>query len=712
MPITESDRRPAQDGFAEFKNSKYNRDEATDMAYNTAKRPALSIRANPEEFDLQPHPIGNFSKGLPHTLEGNVAPQAYEMFVRSLRQSNDLSKSGGFPAPLGPDPVHHPAGYNMSADVITDAFGNPGPAPITHYHFKNASSPDPVATRKWESPLGGLNSDITGPCIGGVSLPPAPALGSSELCAEMAEVYAMALTRDIAFADLQNINCVVHSGAEGEVTIGDIVSELGALPWFDPNGMPISSERTDNGTFAQTLTNQETRRRAARWDEHGEFSVKSLFRGSTEGAKKGAYLSQFMLQGGGDDRAAGQIPFGTQTIDQRTQPDNAHLDYMVTWMEWLDVQNGARFTGVDRTEAPRFLTTPRDLAAYVHMDQLYQAYFNAALLLLGSKRAEGVSAFDHGLPNNSMEPDATREGFATWGGPHLLDLLASVSSRGLKIIRRQKFQIHRRARPEVLAARLALANNGQLDALGAGGTRVQSMLHELWQRCPKLMGAIAERNSSAPGPDARGLTIEAELPETPIDGGANLLLPMAFPEGSPMHPAYGAGHATVAGACVTVLKALLNTVNKDGQKVTMQDFGFDASYQSVKSKFGDYCLQDTGDHHLTVTDELDKLAANISIGRNMAGVHYYTDYFESLRLGERVAIGILQEHLQTSPEDISLHLIDFDGRSVQIKKTGGANYGAEAEIIVNDGAISTADWWTENVAEYEIEPPIIQRLVG
>jgi len=27
---------------------------------------------------------------------------------------------------------------------------------------------------------------------------------------------------------------------------------------------------------------------------------------------------------------------------------------------------------------------------------------------------------------------------------------------------------------------------------------------------------------------------------------------MAFPEGSPIHPAYGAGHATVAGACVTI----------------------------------------------------------------------------------------------------------------------------------------------------------------
>lgn len=29
------------------------------------------------------------------------------------------------------------------------------------------------------------------------------------------------------------------------------------------------------------------------------------------------------------------------------------------------------------------------------------------------------------------------------------------------------------------------------------------------------------------------------------------LLPMAFPEGSPMHPSYGAGHGTVAGACTS-----------------------------------------------------------------------------------------------------------------------------------------------------------------
>ena len=40
--------------------------------------------------------------------------------------------------------------------------------------------------------------------------------------------------------------------------------------------------------------------------------------------------------------------------------------------------------------------------------------------------------------------------------------------------------------------------------------------------------------------------------------GDHYLLSMAFPEGSPMHPCYGAGHATVAGACVTVLKAFFD----------------------------------------------------------------------------------------------------------------------------------------------------------
>ena len=45
----------------------------------------------------------------------------------------------------------------------------------------------------------------------------------------------------------------------------------------------------------------------------------------------------------------------------------------------------------------------------------------------------------------------------------------------------------------------------------------------------------------------------------------SLLLPMAYTPGSPAHPAYGAGHATVAGACVTILKAFFKTFDTTPQ---------------------------------------------------------------------------------------------------------------------------------------------------
>ncbi len=36
------------------------------------------------------------------------------------------------------------------------------------------------------------------------------------------------------------------------------------------------------------------------------------------------------------------------------------------------------------------------------------------------------------------------------------------------------------------------------------------------------------------------------------------LLPQAYPEGAPTHPAYGAGHATGSGALATMLKAFFD----------------------------------------------------------------------------------------------------------------------------------------------------------
>ena len=53
---------------------------------------------------------------------------------------------------------------------------------------------------------------------------------------------------------------------------------------------------------------------------------------------------------------------------------------------------------------------------------------------------------------------------------------------------------------------------------------------------------------------------------------------------------------------------------------------------------------------MTIHGELNKLAANIAIGRNGAGVHYRSDYTASLILGEEVSISILRELKRYLPE--------------------------------------------------------------
>ena len=178
--------------------------------------------------------------------------------------------------------------------------------------------------------------------------------------------------------------------------------------------------------------------------------------------------------------------------------------------------------------------------------------------------------------------------------------------------------------------------------------------------------------------------------------GANYLLPMAFVEGSPMHPSYGAGHATVAGACVTVLKAFFNTVKPDGTDVTLSEAGITEVYQPDSDGKK---LMPSGDNarDLTLSSELEKLAANISIGRNMAGVHYYSDYFDSLRMGERVAIGILHEQMLTYGEPFTMRLRSFDGDLLTLAAVhnGHSAGGVSAELSV-EGDIPEL-WWRRHI---------------
>jgi hypothetical protein len=148
-----------------------------------------------------------------------------------------------------------------------------------------------------------------------------------------------------------------------------------------------------------------------------------------------------------------------------------------------------------------------------------------------------------------------------------------------------------------------------------------------------------------------------------MDGNKSYLLPMAFPEGSPIHPSYGAGHATVAGACVTVLKAIFYEEAK-----LIGDLGITPLMPTSDGK-DPVPYMGTDKEDLTVGGELNKLAANVALARNFAGVHWRSDYTYSLYLGEKVALYFLQDQAQTYNEDpVAFNVTRFDGRKVTIRK--------------------------------------------
>jgi len=135
---------------------------------------------------------------------------------------------------------------------------------------------------------------------------------------------------------------------------------------------------------------------------------------------------------------------------------------------------------------------------------------------------------------------------------------------------------------------------------------------------------------------------------------------MAFPEGSPTHPAYGAGHATVAGACVTILKAWFK------ESTNLVDIGLTPLQPSTDGlTLGVYGGSDAGD--LTVGGELNKIASNVALGRNTAGVHWRSDGTESIKLGEQVAISLLKEaHACYNEVFNGFSLTKFDGTTVTV----------------------------------------------
>ncbi|TIL65628.1 vanadium-dependent haloperoxidase [Mesorhizobium sp.] len=397
---------------------------------------------------------------------------------------------------------------------------------------------------------------------------------------------------------------------------GDISAAINELNTLNNAGNPFA-EHYVGGVWTKTI------------------NPTTLFRGSAPGNDVGGYVSQFLIH---------DIPYGTLEIKQRQRPVPT-ADHMKTWQQWLDVQNGqgtdfepspAKERFEPRVDDPqvtgsgyRYIHSLRDLTHYVRFDALHEAYFNAALIMDGM-----MVPLSPANPYGDLAREFTQRGFGTLGGPHILALLTEVATRALKAVWHQKWFVHRRLRPEALGARVHIYKTTNNNPHNIHGDLLNS----------QALSRVHQKENT-------------------------WLLPQAFHEGSPMHPSYGAGHATVAGACVTILKAMF-----DPRHV------FDSARIMRVKADGSGIEQDPNPpKNLTVGGELNKLAANIAIGRNAAGVHYRSDYTKSLALGEAVAMAMLQEQAFTFAEDISGPVWVFEnfaGQVIEINAGGAISYGA------------------------------------
>lgn len=375
--------------------------------------------------------------------------------------------------------------------------------------------------------------------------------------------------------------------------------------------------------FEKTLSGGSSLRQELFYRDAGAstqaLDAHTLFRGIFTGERMGPYISQFLLQ---------ECFIGAQQIDQRMRTVVPGIDYMTSFSKWLDVQRGVQQPADIFDTQHRYIRNGRDLGQWVHVDQLYQAYLLAALQLLDG----AAELSDH----NPYKTSANQAGFATFGGPHVLSLVTEVATRALKTVWYQKWAVHRRLRPEAFA--------GRIHAKYIGGANGQTVSFDVNSTIEEV--SVMNRIYNAHG---------------------SLLLPLAFPEGSPMHPAYGAGHATVAGACTTVLKALFKGSNSFD---TLRHPRSGAALRAVEATADGLSLQtytgiDADD--LTIEGELNKLAGNVAIGRNFAGVHWRSDYRESLLLGEKVTIGTLMDYAGSFNEPgVSFRFNSFSGHSVVV----------------------------------------------
>lgn len=384
-------------------------------------------------------------------------------------------------------------------------------------------------------PRMGFNYSLIGQDAQGWRIPPPPRFASDEIAAEMVECYWGALTRDVPFVEYPS-----------HPLIAQAASDLSMQPGYD-------GPRPGGSIDAQTL-----------------------FRSALPGTLEGPWLSQFFWM---------PVQQGAYSTPQVLTPPLAGVDYSTSYADWLANMRGGGGGPTAAAGTPRWICTSRDLTRSLQLDvPLGFGYQHVMLALIHLLRL--------GIPRNPglpIPPSNEADGL----NGQLWELVARCTLAALTPVFWQKWQVHRRLRPEAYAGRVHNHING-----------------------------------AATYPIPTALLGSQALAAT-FSRYGTYLMPMAWKGGCPPHPSYPSAHAVIAAAGVTVLKAFFD--------------GNAALPNPVLANADGTALVPYAGAPLTVEGELNKLAANIGISRVQTGIHFRSDSMQSIALGERMAINMLSE---------------------------------------------------------------------
>jgi hypothetical protein len=322
-----------------------------DAAIAEKQRGVAPAPTNGDE-ELYPNRIASYSKCLPHdTTTGEVDPAAYQTLL-------DAIESGQFAA--------------------FDSVPKGG-------------------TFRLANPLGGLGFNLEGPDNRAVVAAPPHRLDSAELAAEMAELYWMALCRDVPFANWDT-----------DPTIADACADLQAMPGY-------TGPR----------------------DSFGNVTPQVVFRSNLPGVTTGPIVSQYLMRGFVYDAIFVEEPKILTPLPGE--------DFMTFWPEAMNARNGwpNGNPGFSGTFDPvrRYPRAMRDLAQIAAQDLIASAFQRAIHILRANI---GGVLMDENWPYHGNH---MMTGFATLG---LGDLCTQVGAvcQGERPVWYSKWNLHRMLRPE------------------------------------------------------------------------------------------------------------------------------------------------------------------------------------------------------------------------------------------------------------------------